>query len=211
MDLTLAAAGIAIGLAMAAPLGPVNIIVIRSTLRRGMTGGLAAGAGSLAADTIFAVIAAHGIRSVERLFTTYATPLQILGGVLLVVIGIRTSSTHVAAADLGGESETPSAARLWRKALTTFSATATNPGSLFGVFAIFGSMSLILKLDSAPYRPAMVLAGFVIGGALWWLFLSAVVHHLKSRLSTAVLDRINRWTGVLVAAFGFAVLMQIFG
>ena len=33
---------------------------------------------------------------------------------------------------------------------------------------------------------------------------------LKSRLNPATLDRINRWTGVLIAAFGFLLLMESF-
>ncbi len=98
---------------------------------------------------------------------------------------------------------------LWRKALTTFTATVSNPGSVFGVFAIFGSMAVLLKLEQSPYRPVMVLAGFAAGSALWWLFLSFIVTRLKARLSTRVLDRINRWAGIFIAAFGFALLMQV--
>ena len=30
----------------------------------------------------------------------------------------------------------------------------------------------------------------------------------KSRITETVFDRINRWTGVLIAAFGFALLME---
>ena len=199
------------GLAMAAPLGPVNVIVIRATLRRGMAGGLIAGVGSLLADTMFASLAALGLRSVEHVFATYAMPIQIAGGLLLVVIGIRTARSHVEAKEFGNENETPAAGSLWRKVLTTFTATISNPGSIFGVFAIFGSMAVILKLEQSPYRPAMVVAGFAAGSALWWLFLSFIVSRLKTRLSSRVLDRINRWAGVFIAAFGFALLMQVVG
>lgn len=209
MDPVLLLSGVAMGLSMAMPLGPVNVMVIRSAIRRGLVGGLAAGLGSLAADTMFALIAAYGIRSIERLFIDYATPFRLVGGVLLVVIGIRTARSHVAAMKL--KEETPaSAAKLWRKALTCFSATVSNPGSLLGVFAVFGAMSSVLRLDSAPYRPLIAVIGFVAGGLLWWLFLSFAVHHLRNRLSPALLDRINHWAGILVAAFGFALLMQIF-
>jgi hypothetical protein len=43
---------------------------------------------------------------------------------------------------------------------------------------------------------------------LWWLFLSFVVSRLKTRISERALARISRWTGVLIAAFGFALLME---
>ena len=53
-----------------------------------------------------------------------------------------------------------------------------------------------------------MVAGVVIGGALWWLFLSFVVSRFKERISEKIFDRINRWTGILIAAFGFALLIE---
>ena len=92
--------------------------------------------------------------------------------------------------------------------LTTFALTITNPGALFGFLAIFGTMGPALRLGSAPYRPLLAVVGVTIGGLLWWLFLSFVVARLKSRFTPATEDKINRWTGVLIAAFGFALLME---
>jgi hypothetical protein len=40
--------------------------------------------------------------------------------------------------------------------------------------------------------------------------LSFVVSRAKSKLSATTLDRINRWSGIFVAAFGFALLLQVF-
>ena len=45
IDFGLVANGIAIGLAVAAPIGPVNLIVIRRTLRYGQLNGFLSGAG----------------------------------------------------------------------------------------------------------------------------------------------------------------------
>ena len=53
-----------------------------------------------------------------------------------------------------------------------------------------------------------MVAGVVIGGVLWWLFLSFLVSRLRERISEVTFDRINRWTGILIAAFGFALLME---
>lgn len=206
MDVGLATLGAAIGLAVAAPLGPVNVLVIRAAMRRGSVAGMIAGAGSTAADLVFAVVAAFGIRSVERFILDYALPLQIAGGLLLVVIGIRTATSHVRPADLVA-AEPVTAGQLWRKALTTFSITIVNPGALAGTLAIFGTMSGVLRLGASPTRPPAVLVGFLIGSMAWWLFLVLAVRGLHGRLTASAVDRINRWTGVLIAAFGFALLM----
>ena len=71
-------------------------------------------------------------------------------------------------------------------------------------------MSGFLALGASPYRPLLVLLGVAMGGALWWLVLSFVVSRAKSKLSATTLDGINRWSGIFVAAFGFALLLQVF-
>jgi hypothetical protein len=35
-----------------------------------------------------------------------------------------------------------------------------------------------------------------------------IIARLKSSFSVTTLDRINRWCGILVASFGFVLLMQ---
>ncbi len=205
MDFALIAIGIAIGLAVAAPLGPVNLLVIRAALARGMVGGLIAGSGAVLADTALAAIAAYGILAIAHVIADYAVVLQLAGGLLLIVIGIRTARAHVASVNLTGGPEVSPA----RAALTALTLTLVNPGSLMGFLAIFGAMGAVLQLGLAPYRPALAVLGVAIGGSLWWFAVAVTASHLKSRLTPKTLDRINRWAGVLIAAFGFALLMEL--
>ena len=207
MDFFVIAAGIAIGLAVAAPLGPVNLFVIHAALRRGIGAAMVAGLGAVLADVIFASIAAFGARSIETFVAASAMPLTLVGGALLVVIGIRTARHRVTLAELEAASPA-SAGLLARKFVTTFTLTATNPGTLLGFLAIFGTMSLALRLSESPTRPLLAVLGVAIGGTLWWLFLSYLISRLKVRLTRRTLDRINKWAGVLIAAFGFALLMD---
>ncbi|MCA3559400.1 MAG: hypothetical protein IOC82_00035 [Aestuariivirga sp.] len=60
MDLTLLLMGVAIGLAVTAPLGPVNILVIRNAIRRGF--GVAFLVGLEAADVRYAAAADRRLR-----------------------------------------------------------------------------------------------------------------------------------------------------
>ncbi len=207
MDPILFITGIFIGLSVTAPLGPVNIIVIRTAIRRNFAVAVMTGLGAVAADSIYASLAAYGVSSIEQFIAQYAKPLMLAGGVLLVVLGIRLARSHMSLEQLA-LLEVPSRRLIIRKALGTFLLTLTNPGVFFGFLAIFGTMSGVLALASSPARPLTVVAGVVLGGTLWWLFLSFVVTRLKSRITATILDRINRWTGVLIAAFGFALLMD---
>ncbi len=207
-DWTVVLLGIAIGLAVAAPLGPVNLIVIRATIKYGAAVGLAAGAGAVLADSAFAAVAAYGVMAVGRMISQYGFPLQLGGGLLLVVMGVHTARKHWQPSDLSAADD-PKPQTYWRKAATTFFLTATNPGAFFGMLGLFGALSSTLNLGLAPYRSAIAVAAVASGGLMWWIFLTVLVHRLKSKLTPAALDRINRWAGVLIAAFGFALLIPL--
>lgn len=210
MDPRLVSIGIAMGLAIAMPLGPANIIVIRSALKRGLFGGLAAGLGAVFADTLFAVVAAFGISSVEHLLLDNAKIFTIIGGLFLVVLGIHTARSKITPLALQEAEPQQTAAQAGRAAALTFTTTITNPGALLGVFAVFGAMGAALELATSTARAMNAVVGFAIGGILWWMFLSFLVSKLKSRITDKTLSLINRWTGVLIAGFGFALLMQLF-
>ena len=206
MDLSLLLTGVAVGLAVTAPLGPVNILVIRNAIRRGFLVAFLVGLGAVAADTLYAIAAAYGVSWVSHLVEAYARPLLIVGGLLLVVTGVWLARKRVTLAAVAADE--PQAARVLGKSLAAFGLTITNPGEFFGFLAIFGAMSGVLRLHEDGARPPTVIAGVALGEALWWLFLSFLVSRFRARIGEAMLARISRWTGILIAAFGFALLME---
>ncbi|CAN5285375.1 LysE family transporter [soil metagenome] len=209
MDWEVVAIGIGIGVAFAAPLGPVNLVVIRAALRQGFPGAMAAAAGTMLGDAIFAGLAAYGVRWIEDLIATWRTPLQLAGGLIIVLIGLRTYMKHVTDAQLQNEVVSVGSATYFRKAATAFFMTITNPAALMAFLATFSSMGAFLKLASAPYRPAMAVLGVLIGALAWWVFLTFLVTKLKNQLTGHTLDRVNHWSGAAIATFGFAILFDL--
>jgi threonine/homoserine/homoserine lactone efflux protein len=204
MDTELVAIGIAIGIAVTAPLGPVNLTVIRSALRAGMGGGMAAAVGSMTGDALFATLAAYGVRWVEDWVHAHTMAIQIVGGLLLIFIGIRTAMHHVRDAELS-LADLGRGAYL-RKSFTCFFLTITNPGALLGFFAIFSGLGGVLQLGSVPYRPLNAVVGVIIGTLIWWSFVTYLVTHIKGRVTSYTLVRLNIWAGVAIAIFGFVIL-----
>ena len=64
------ARGGAIGFLVAAAIGPIAMLCIRTTLERGRIAGIAAGMGVAVADTIYAAIGAYGISFVGAALTS---------------------------------------------------------------------------------------------------------------------------------------------
>jgi threonine/homoserine/homoserine lactone efflux protein len=65
MDLTFFARGLAIGFAIAAPVGAIGLLCIRRTLADGRLVGFVSGLGAATADAVYGAIAALGLTAVS--------------------------------------------------------------------------------------------------------------------------------------------------
>src|SRR6478672_10093257 len=110
MDPRLLLIGVAIGLAVTAPLGPVNVLVIRNAIRRGFMVAFLIGLGAAVGDVLYATAAAYGLSWVSELIAAYARPLMIAGGLLLVVTGVWLARKRIHLARI--DEDEPQTARL---------------------------------------------------------------------------------------------------
>ncbi|MEN9061867.1 LysE family transporter [Ponticoccus litoralis] len=66
MDTALFLKSVLLGLAIAAPLGPIGALCINRTLERGFIAGAAGGLGAALADGVYATLAAVGLGGILR-------------------------------------------------------------------------------------------------------------------------------------------------
>ena len=202
--LQLVLAGLGIGLMVAAPLRPVNVLVIQRAVSRGFWGGLAAGLGAVIGDGLLAAIAALSVTAISDVMSAYAGWIQLIGGMLLVAFGLALLFTQPALTiPLGQKSHLLDHAGIIPQ---TFFLTVTNPGAILGMAAMIGGLgSLIGGLNT--YFEAMLLVAAVMGGSLlWWLGLSELIATIRHKLTEGRLKLINRIAGSVLIAFGLILL-----
>ena len=202
--LQLVLSGLGIGLLVAAPIGPVNVLVIQRAVSRGFWGGLAAGLGAVIGDGLLAAIAALSVTAISDVMSAYAAWIQLIGGVLLVAFGLALLFTRPALAiPLGQKSHLLEHAGIIPQ---TFFLTVTNPGAILGMAAMIGGLgSLIGGLNT--YFEALLLVAAVMGGSLlWWLGLSELIATIRHKLTEGRLKLINRIAGAVLIAFGLILL-----
>ena len=203
--LELVLVGICIGLLMAAPIGPVNVLVIQRAAAGGFWAGLAAGIGAVIGDGTLAAIAAFSMRAISELMMAYAGPIRFVGGLVLIGFGLGLLFAKPAPSLRIGQTS-----RLWDHTgiiPQTFFLTVTNPGAILGMAAIFGGLgSLIGGLNT--YLEALLLVAAVMGGSLlWWLGLSELIATIRHRLTEGRLKLINRAAGAVLLAFGLILVI----
>ena len=147
-------AGIGIGMLMAAPIGPVNVLVIQRAAAGGFWAGLAAGIGAVLGDGMLAAIAAFSISAISDVMAAYSGAIQFVGGLLLIVFGVALL-VHQACSHHSGR-QGIRAGEHTGIIPQTFFLTVTNPGAILGMAAMIGGLgSLIGGLNT--YLEALLL------------------------------------------------------
>ena len=201
--------GFLIGIVVAAPVGPVNVLCIQRAISRGAWGGLAAGLGAMLGDGLIAAAAAFGVREISGAVTANRAIIQVVGGLALIAFGIRMATAPPPAGIAEGAGENPGRLRdyIW-DIPNTFFLTITNPGAVLGLFAIFSGVSTYVEVKSRADALTMV-ASVMTGSFLWWSWLSRTIGRMRHRLKPEWLAVINSRAGLLLIGFGLLLVGEI--
>jgi len=210
-DLVLVSSGILIGLVVAAPIGPVNLICIRRTLAYGPVNGFFSGLGAAFGDGIFAIVTAFGLTAISQWIEGYSTPLRLVGGLMLLGFGLHIFNSDVTL--LGDAERTPNrdngSSSLVRTIASTLALTLTNPATLFGFAALFTGLGSLAGGQATFLDAALTVIGVIAGSTIWWFALTTIVGILHRHIDAGVMRNINHIFGIAVTGFGIVVLGNV--
>ncbi len=201
-NLAIIPVGVIIGILVAAPVGPVNVLCIQRAIERGFFGGIAAGLGAMLGDGLIALFASLGVGAISDLMKDYHTAIQVVGGLALAGFGLKLYYTapRIEPARKGDERPETLGDFIW-DIPQTFFLTITNPGAVLGLFAIFGGVSSFVEVRG--YVDALTMVASVMGGSFaWWVTLSHLIGRIRHRIDGDKLGKINRVAGSLLIVFG---------
>ena len=197
--------GMLIGIIASAPMGPVGILCIQRTLKKGRWFGFITGVGASVSDFIYALFTGFGMSFVMDLITnpTNTFWLQISGSVMLMVFGVYCwRSNPMKSMGRDGQKKRGS---LTHNGITAFLVTFSNPLIIFLFMATFAQFAFVI-----PNHPVEMAAGYlsiVAGALLWWYGLTWVVSKIGTRFNEMGILIINKVIGSLVIIFSIVVLI----
>lgn len=211
--------GFILGFAIAAPVGPIGLLVIQRTLNRGQLAGLLSGLGAATADAFYGAIAAFGLTLVTTFLVQQQLWLGLAGGLFLCYLGARTILAQPAAQAAQAEARSLLAAYT-----STLALTLTNPLTILAFVAIFAGAGLAADAGATAGATAVMTAGATAGAtaaavllvlgvfcgsAGWWLLLSTLVGLLRTRINGAVMLWVNRVAGAVIVGFGLLAIIRV--
>jgi threonine/homoserine/homoserine lactone efflux protein len=195
--------GAIVGFLIAAPVGPINILVIRRTLVHGRLAGLFSGAGSAVADTIFGAIAAFGIVILKSFMEERRDLIALIGVAILFVMGAKLMRRPVPKI---AEGKDPTG--LIADFTSTLVLTLTNPITILSFLAIFAAFGV--RADGrVAAEDWLLLAGVFAGASLWWVVVVEAVYYFRDRFTTLGLTWANWVAAWIIFAFAAAVLGEL--
>ena len=194
---TLAIRGLAAGLIIAAPVGPVNLLCIRRTLEKGWKSGMVSGLGAALADTAYGAIAGFGISLVIQFLISEEFWIRVIGGIFLMGIGVvyyrkPPRPLHAGAPDSSANSDFISA----------FLLNATNPTTVLSFLAVLATLGV--GRQSSLWQTLILVPGIFCGSMMWWTILACTASRLRDRISEGVMRWMNHLAGIAIGCFGLA-------
>jgi threonine/homoserine/homoserine lactone efflux protein len=198
--------GLIVGFCLAAPVGPIAAICVQRTISKRFLSGLLSGLGAAAADAVYGAIAAFGATIISEFLITEHDWLQRVGGVILLVLGVRLIFMHPVERKKNGAPNRGLAGDF----MSTFVLTLTNPMTFVAFAAIFATMG-IGAVRGRPMLTIELVGGVFAGSAFWWIILCAGAFALRHHFDFRRLVFVNRATGVFVIAVGLVYLFVNMG
>ena len=198
-------AGIAAGLLISVPLGPVGVLIIRKTLNKGRGAGYLGASGAVVADMFFAIIAGFGVSFITNFIDSFQQEIRIGGGVILMILAYKLFTSSVVD-EIRNKSKNGT---LWADFMHTYFLTLSNPLTIIVIGAIFAAGDPGDKFGRVEILT--LISGVFVGAVGWWIFLVTTVNLFRKRIRLKTLWYLNKITGILIFAFGLFVFFSAFG
>jgi len=195
MDLELPIRGVAAGLIIAAPVGPVSVLCIQRALKKGWKSGILSGLGAALGDTLYGALAGFCMSLVIQFLIREQSWIRLVGGILLMAIGVTYYSRPPLPLQAGEDNSSANS-----DLVSTFLLTMTNPTTALSFLAVLATLGL--GRQRALWQASLLVLGIFCGSMTWWTILTSAVNLLRSTITDRTMRWINRVAGIAIGAFG---------
>jgi len=187
-------------------MGPVGLLCVQRTLKKGQWHGFLSGVGAAFSDVFYAGIISLGMGFIINFTTENQYILHIIGSILLLIFGIYVFRSnpfkwlHKPKENINTYSG---------DAITAFFITLSNPLIIILYIMLFARFNFI----SPEEKSFSILLGLasIFGGALsWWLLLTFLVGKLRKMMNLKGLWIMNKIIGsVIILLSGYLLISLI--
>jgi len=193
------------GLVISAPAGPTGILCIRRTLLKKDKSGFFTGYGAATADLFYAIIAGFGITVVSEFVVTRQDWFQLIGGLVLLIIGIYGLNLSKEAHDKHIQKKK----HLLKDYASGLLVALSNPATILTFFAAYAIIGI--KPNHEIMDSVVLVVGSFIGSLIGWTTVNSIVALYRNKINENMLHRMNKIFGTILILFGVFLLADLTG
>lgn len=197
--------GIAIGILISAPMGPVGILCIQRTLSKGRSTGFHTGIGAALSDLFYCLLTGFGLSFIESFIERNQNIIQLIGSAVLVAFAFYLYKKNPAGSLRTPAEEEKSSPR--KEILGGFLFTFSNPLILFLIIGLFARFNFLMP-EIKPYH---YLVGFIFifaGALLWWWVVTWSVDKVRVHFNLRSMWLINRIISGVITIFAIVGIVS---
>lgn len=190
-----------IGLAVAAPVGPMALLCLERTLARGQKSGLVFGLGIAFADASYALVAGLGVGAITGALLGATFWIRLAGGLAMLGFGLSLLLQKPAEASNAASTKVSDS----RAFLAAYLLTLANPPTILFFAGVFASLGRSTSAGS----PSVFTLGVLCGSAFWWLVFTIAASQGARFLSGPRRIWLGRVAGAVVSVWAVSSLIEL--
>ena len=196
--------GFVVGICASAPVGPIAILVIQKTLRKGRYAGFVSGLGATVVDTTYATIALFALAFAQRLIEKHENLILLAGGSILVLIGIAMALSNPLRKKVKGDDTSTISTKDFLQAMAM---GISNPMAIFVMFTLFAFFGIASETPH-DWNVAPIILSVSCGSVFYWFMVSWALSRFRDRFNLRTILWISRIMGAIVIIIGIGLVGQ---
>lgn len=189
--------GLAIGIIISAPMGPVGILCVQRTLDKGRKTGLYTGLGAAISDLLYCLLTGFGLSFIEEFLERNSNIIQLVGSLVLIGFGVYLFKSNPSR-----KLKKPAEQRIpaGRNILNGFLFTVSNPLIIFLIIGLFARFNFLMP-DIKFYHYIIGFIFIFLGALLWWYLVTFFVDKVRAHFNLRSMWLINKIIGSVIFLF----------
>lgn len=196
-----------LGLTLAAPIGPVNLEIIKRGLNSGFRQALLTGTGAMSADATYLTLIFFGLISFFEI-VSLKIALGLFGSLILIYLGVLSAKQYLDPSPISPNRPAP---LLKSPFITGYVLAISSPMTIVWWTGVFGALLASQTNQRTNLSAFLSCLSILLGCFLWVLFLAIVLHYGKKMINEKIISRISLVAGLCLIIFGIYFLYRTYG
>ncbi len=200
--------GLVIGFLMCIPIGPINVWVVNTQIKKGPKSALAIAAGGSLMDFTYFFVILSGL-SLFTFSDGLTQGLKIIGILIILIMGIKELffPTAEISAQVDDQAKTKTLVTSFFVGVLLYT---SNPGLIVTMTGLGAFIKSLQIFEFNRINIFTVAFGLSLGSFFWFVFLSAIVKRYQEAIRTKYMARLAKISGILMLGLGIYMGFKFF-